>query len=347
MNTFQASEPLDLPSPHRGWGRAARAWQHAVEAASIPRCLIGASAFRVLAGMTILYQTLINYAQRQFLFGPQGIYPYAEFLTRPRGFSIYSLSPDLWYFEFVFHVGLIVAGLWTLGVWTRLMTPLTYVTWFSLHQRNQLLWDGGDNVMQLVLLYACLMQAGTYCSVQTPRPDTRSPTRSAVDGMLHNAGLVAMVIQICLVYEVAGLAKASGASWRNGTALYYALRASEFYLPGVSDRIYSSDTVIALLCHTTVLFQIGFPFFVFLSQTARRLAVLVAISFHVAIASVMGLVTFAMFMMAVDLALISDVEYRAVGEIIARIGNWRAWAKRSLGSRMRPRSSQLTSNHHL
>lgn len=276
MNTLQASDPLGQGLPPRLLARAARAWEQAIDAASVPRCLIGASVFRVVAGTTVLYQMLINYAQRQFLFGPNGIYPYAEFLTRPRGFSVYALSPENWYFELAFHLGLIVAALWTLGAWTRVTTPVTYIMWFSLHQRNQLLWDGGDNVMQLVLLYASLMQVGTHLSVQTPRPQAhgpRSATRRAAEGLLHNAGLVAMMVQICLVYEVAGLAKASGASWRNGTALYYALHASEFYLPGVSNRIYSSDSVIALLCHTTVLFQVAFPFLVFLNGTTRRLAV--------------------------------------------------------------------------
>lgn len=84
------------------------------------------------------------------------------------------------------------------------------------------------------------------------------------------------------------------------------------------------------------LFQIAFPFFVFLNRSTRVLAVLVAMTFHLAIGSVMGLVTFAAFMMAVDLAIIGDDEYRTVGRFSREARDWLVGQTRPLRPFLRP-----------
>ena len=83
------------------------------------RMLIGTGIFRVLVGATILFQYLINYAQRRLLYGPEGIYPYDLFLQREL-WSMYALSPAMWYFEICFHLGLAVTFAWTIGAVGRL-----------------------------------------------------------------------------------------------------------------------------------------------------------------------------------------------------------------------------------
>ena len=77
-------------------------WQRLVEFSSEGRFLIGASVLRVLAGLTILYQYLINYEQRHFLFGPGGVWPYEAFraqLGQMGAFSLYALSSSNLVFE--------------------------------------------------------------------------------------------------------------------------------------------------------------------------------------------------------------------------------------------------------
>jgi hypothetical protein len=67
-----------------------------------------------------------------------------------------------------------------------------------------------------------------------------------------------------------------------------------------------------------VAFQVAFPFLLFLNPHTRRLAVVMGFTFHVGIALVLGLVTFSLFMTSVDLALMGDGEYRAIGRFLAR-----------------------------
>lgn len=310
-------------------------WNRLLATSLRPRCLYGASVLRVMAGCVILYQYLINYAQRGYLFGPDGVFSFADFAAQQQAvgsFSLYHLTPSAIWFEVLYHVGIAVAMAWVLGWRTRLLSPINYLLWISLHNRFPQLWDGGDNLMQIVLIYALFAEVGAHFSFDASRRAARGQSSEPTGAwaIAHNAALLAIALQVCLVYGVAGLTKVRGEVWQNGTALYYALRSPDYRLPGVSSLLYENGVLLTLLAYATVAFQVAFPFLVFAHRHTRTAAVLIGISFHLAIGSVMGLVTFALFLIAADLALIGDAEYRALGALARRA---RARAERWLPGR--------------
>jgi hypothetical protein len=300
------------------------AWSRLLSYAGEPRFLAGASVFRIVAGLTFIYQLLSVYAQRRYLFGPSGAYPYELFLDDiSRGsFSLYGLSDSPLLFEIVYHASIAAAFAWLLGWRTRVLTPLLWALVWSLRERNPLLWDGGDNVMQLAMIYACFIDVSSrfsFDAVRRAKAPAQRTSMSDLAAMAHNAGILACAIQICLVYGVAGLMKVQGETWRNGTALYYALRGGEFTWPGYSELIFENSTLLALLAYATVAFQVSFSFLLFLGRRLRVAAVLMGLSFHLGIMSMMALVSFGAFMMAVDLMFVTDAEYAAVGRAIGRL----------------------------
>lgn len=313
------------------------AWIRFVRFASEPRFLVGASVFRIITGATLLYQFLAVYAQRAYLFGPDGVYPYDIFVANTNsgaGFSLYAWSSVQLWFELLYHATIVVAALWALGWRTRVLTPILWVLNWSLHARNPLLWDGGDNVVQLVLIYAMAMDLAAVASLDATRRARRAnpatPANGPIASMFHNAGVLACALQICLVYGIAGLTKVQGATWQNGTALYYALRGGEFTWAGYSEWIFENGTLLAILAYGTVAFQISFPFMLFLGRARLRLLILaVGLSFHLGIMSFMALVSFGAFMMAVDLMFVTDAEYAAARRLAGRVAA--AFARRATG----------------
>jgi hypothetical protein len=313
-------------------------WQRLVGACAAPRFTIGASVFRIVAGLGIIYQYVINYEQRAYLFGPDAIMPFTEFARSADGASIYRWASTPWAFELIYHLGLAIAVAFVLGWRTRLMTALNYVFWLSLHRRFSVLWDGGDNVMQIVLVYALFADLGAHASLDAARRRRQpiDPDWARLLAIAHNAAMLAFALQISLVYGVAGLTKVQGETWRDGTALYYALRAGEFTLPGWSELIYHRAWLLTLLAYATVGFQVSFPFLLFMGRRTRALAVVCGLGFHVGIAFFMGLVTFATFLIAVDLTLLDDDEYRALRAVAVRaaiaaatqISRARRWSSR-------------------
>ncbi|WP_437586173.1 HTTM domain-containing protein [Sorangium sp. So ce1000] len=311
-------------------------WNHVVELASRERCLIGASLFRIVAGLTILHLYLANYFQRHYLYGPEGVWPFSRTLEEAHNtgaFSIYVLSRSPLYFEVVFHLGILFTALWVVGFRTRLMSLLTYVWLWSLHQRNLVLLDGGDNIVRLALLYGIFAELGAYFSLDADRlraQRERGGDLARIKGMLHNAAILACAVQVCLVYGVAGLYKVQGELWQNGTALYYITRVGEFTWPGHSAILSRSVAVVTALTYATVAFQLSFPFLFVLNRHTRRLALAGALLFHSGIAIMMGLGTFAAFMISVELALIADAEYRAIGAFARRLSSFEVPSLRSL-----------------
>lgn len=308
--------------------RIAGEWRRVIDFTSRDRFLIGASVFRIVAGLTILYQYLISYYQRHYLFGPDGVWPFDTFLESlagTRSFSLYAVSRDPLAFEVIFHLGIVVTALWVLGWRTRLLTPLTYVFLWSLHERASFLLDGGDNVLQIVLFYAIFADVGAYFSWDANRlraARQRGGAQRQVFAMLHSAALLAFALQLCLVYGVAGLYKVQGELWQSGTAMYYVMRVNEFTWPGYSEYIYLNVPLTIALTYLTVAFQVSFPFMLFLNRWTRRLALLAGFSFHLGIGVFMGLVTFSALMISVELALIADNEYRQIGRWFGQLRRW-------------------------
>jgi hypothetical protein len=302
--------------------RLCRRWDRFVDDAGRPRSLIGASVFRVIAALAILYQYLSCYHQRHYLFGPRGAWPFAspvEQATGEGGLSLYLLSPSPVVFELIFHAGIVVTALFLLGWHTRAMTLLTLVLFWSLHQRNPMVGDGGDNLVTIILIYGVFAKLGAHFSLDASRAQpARGATWQRLEGMLHNAAMLASAVQLCLMYGLAGLYKVQGQMWQSGTAIYYVLRNAEYGWPGIAERVYQDAWLVNALTYATVAFQVSFPFFLFLNRHTRRLALLGGIMFHVGIATFMGLVTFAAFMVSVDLMFVTDGEYRALFALMAR-----------------------------
>lgn len=274
--------------------------------------------FRVVAGCTMLSQLLAALPERHFLFGPNGVYP-ADVAADTAVFGLFSMVSSPWVFELVYFASIAVIVVWTLGLLLPFSTLAVLVCWNSTFDRLPGLADGGDNLTQLVLVYALV------CNLGGPRSGgllAKAPAWvKELRAMLHNTGLVAIWVQVCVVYFVAGAAKMHGEAWRNGTALYYALSTERFTLSGLVDPLLDSPTLLVAMALVTVVFQIGFPFMVALNRHARRVALVLAMGFHVGIAVVMGLTSFAMFMVAADLTLLSDQEVSNAAAFLRR--RWR------------------------
>ena len=292
-----------------------------LDAFARPRGLAGLAAFRIIGGLTILYQYLINHAQRRFLYGPNGVFP-REFVE---GAPFHLLGTSMTWFEVVYHLGILVTVLFVLGWRTRFITPVCYVLWRALDAQNPSLADGGDNLMHLLMLFACFANVSGRWSMDAKRAAVESPPTllSKCAGMLHNAALLAMLVQVCVVYAVAGLTKVQGESWRDGTAIYFAFRKAEFAWPGWSEKIYANAFIVTALSYMTVAFQIAFPFCVVLDARARRVVLAMAIGFHLGVGAFMGLVTFASFMIAGDLLFVPEEDFARIASWLHRAGDWR------------------------
>ncbi|MDR7523202.1 MAG: DCC1-like thiol-disulfide oxidoreductase family protein [Armatimonadota bacterium] len=283
--------------------------------------LIGAALTRMLLGAWAVYYYLLHYPVRHFLWGPKGIWPYKKFVEEQPFLSVWQLNASPLFFEAVYLSGILIALAYTVGLWPRVMGVLHWVMIWSLQERNQLITDGGDNIMRIVLLFLILVNTGACLAIGGSRGSRRMPAvLREVLAVAHNFGILLVLGQLAVLYTSTGLYKAMGELWQNGTALYYILRVDEFSWPAGAAFIYGNPYLVVLGTYGTVLFEVLFAPSL-LNRWTRYAVIAAGVGFHVGIAVFMGLVTFGWSMLSLYPLLLTDSEYRAL----------RAWLVRRLG----------------
>ena len=261
----------------------------------VRRAVIGAALMRTSLGMALLYEYAFNYSQRYYLWGPDRI---------SQAFPMPELSPYAWsfslsYFDLVFHVGILVTLLFTVGIGGRLMTLCTYIMTMFLQDLNGLITDGGDNIARIVLLYMLFADLS----------GRRDREVSTVGGLVHNAAILAIVVQLSFLYLSTGMYKVMGEYWQSGVALYYILRVNSFSWTGIGgDALYTNEYLIVALTYATVLFEVAFSFALF-NRWTRRLILVMGVGFHCGVAATMGLFAFSWMMLSLYFVCLSDREY--------------------------------------
>ncbi|GAA4556278.1 HTTM domain-containing protein [Streptomyces collinus] len=288
-------------------------------AASRPVAALGVSGTRALLGFVGLMYYLSHYGDRSYLFGPgaDSVLPHRLFLEQIQekgSFSLYAWSTSEVWFEAVFHLGVLAALAVTVGVGGRAVLAAHGILLWSLYERQSAFLDGGDNLAQLVIPFLLLTncyQNFSFSSGVADRVVGRLPGSVRALGVpLHNLGVVAIAVQMCLVYVVSGLYKVQGDVWQDGTALFYIMRVPEFELPGLSNLVYNNDLLVFLGTYSTTLFLVYFPMGI-LVPSLRPWTAAASIAFHVSIGVFMGLTAFALTMIACDLIFLSSALSRA------------------------------------
>ncbi|MFF4008634.1 HTTM domain-containing protein [Streptomyces sp. NPDC001717] len=118
--------------------------------------------------------------------------------------------------------------------------------------------------------------------------------------LLHNAGMLVIMAEVCLIYATAGWYKIQGSRWQDGTALYYPLGLDYFTpWPGLSGLLAGSGTMVMLLTYGTVAAQVAFPFTLF-NRRIKNVLLGVMMLEHAGIAVLLGLPFFSLAMIAAD-----------------------------------------------
>ncbi|MGQ0568682.1 MAG: DCC1-like thiol-disulfide oxidoreductase family protein [Armatimonadota bacterium] len=295
--------------------------------------LIGASLMRISLGIWAVFFLALHWRVRGQLWGPDGLLPFERFMESGPVLNVFSISRSAIYFEVIYLLAVAIAVLVVIGYRPRLILPMHWLMIWSFQDRNQQLGDGGDNLMRLVLLFLLLVNTGAHFSLAAARrPRQRWPgvpmfrlgeslIRLMRPGLtvVHNFGVLLILIQLGMLYLSTGLYKAMGELWQNGTALYYILRVDEFSWPGVAELIYRNPYLVVLGTYGTVLFEVLFLPSLF-NRWTRYVMIAAGVCFHTGIALLMGLVTFGWSMLSVYPLLVTDLEYRQIV----------AWARRRL-----------------
>tara|TARA_R110002072_G_scaffold1989_5_gene16665 strand:- start:126966 stop:128186 length:1221 start_codon:yes stop_codon:yes gene_type:complete len=154
---------------------------------------------------------------------------------------------------------------------------LVFFATMNLDNRSYVTLDGGNNLMHILQLYACLL-------IPTLK-------KSSYLIPLGKTALLACQLQVVSVYLVAGILKVTGNVWPSGLALFYTLNVDSYSHPLLKNIINFSPIFSVLGSYMTLAFQLSFPYLVWFKQT-RYIMTFVGSMIHLGIAFGMGLMSF-------------------------------------------------------
>jgi len=245
----------------------------------------------------------------------------------------------------VHAVVVLIAFLFTIGFCTRVTSALTWMCSMWYIHRSPVILFGVDTMQTIMLLYLMIGPSGAALSVdrliarwwsqnklrvinrwralwrKSPLtadqifPAVYSPT--PVPSVSANVAYRLIQIHVCIIYLVAGLAKLMGAAWWRGTAVWGTLANYEFApmqfeiynwtLRQIAGVRWIFHIFLAVSGWFTLAFEISYAYLIWRPST-RWWILAGAIILHGFIGLFMGLKTFSLMMLVMNMAFLTNQE---------------------------------------
>jgi hypothetical protein len=167
-----------------------------------------------------------------------------------------------------------------------------FFIWFLIININNKIYPtltGGDYLLNQFLFFNCWL-----CSQK--KADSTPHWSSDLKKFFHNLSIIAIIIQVCLVYFLSALAKCNDENWISGNALDEISKVHHFSLFSVIPRTASSSVFLMIINYVIVFYQLLFPLLIWIKKIKRPF-ICFGVLMHLYIALVMGLVEFSVIML--------------------------------------------------
>ncbi len=290
------------------------------------------SVLRILAGCVAMYYLASYGFDLQRWFGPGGLLP-AEAVRRLLGVSEFSPVEEqeaVFHFSYLYFtdspgalwvmhgLGMLVAVLFTVGLFTRITSVLSLVAVLAYVHRGPMIAGPLEPVLTMVLFYLCFGPSGQYLSIdqllrrwRANRNVAQQPDAESLPSKSVAAGIVLRLMQVHLagLYLTMALTKLAGPPWWDGEAVWWLIAHTESRLVDLT-FLHRSPFVLDAWTHAIVLFELLFPLLIW-NRLARPLLLIVAVIMWGSLALITGLVAFCAMMLVANLAFVSPETVRS------------------------------------
>ncbi|MEU4209788.1 HTTM domain-containing protein [Streptomyces sp. NPDC026206] len=167
-------------------------------------------------------------------------------------------------------------------------------------------------------LWGLWLVHGLWWAVRRHAPGEPRAVLDTLAHLAHNAALLVIMAEVCLIYATAGWYKIQGSRWQDGTALYYPMHIDYFSpWPWLSHALAASGIIVLLLSYGTVAAQVAFPF-TLLNRRVKNVLLVVMMAEHVGIAVMLGLPFFSLAMVVADAVFLPTSFLRRLGRVVGR-----------------------------
>ena len=297
-----------------------------------PRDPWGLCLIRVLTGIVALYWVISYSGDLVRWFGPEGLLPESTVneLTgasqRVAGggtvrvfhwsyFYFLETPVELW----IAHAGsILVVGLLTVGLFTRVTSILSLVVILSYIHRAPMISGPLEPVLAMTMTYLCIAPAGAALSVDAWMRARKSAGdasgsldgQPSIDSVAANISWRLIQVHLAGFYVMMALNKLGGSEvWWTGQAVWQLIAKSETRLVDLT-FMYPSEYLLNLWTHSIVLFELAFGVLIW-NRVARPLLLIAAVPVWGSLALITGLTSYCAMMLIVNLAFVSPAVLRS------------------------------------
>ncbi len=200
-------------------------------------------------------------------------------------FSLYTAVSSWYMMALIFIINFACAFCLLLGYRTRLFTFVCWIFMISLHNRNPLIEQGGDDLLRLLLFWGMFLPWGYYYSLDSQRIQKNLLPSNQYISL---AGF-AYICQLFYLYFFSALLKSSPEWNGNYTALYYALSFEHIVTP-FGKLVYEAGDLLKVMTFVAYYTELVLPFLLlipFFSAYFRIAFIVIICLFHIGISSMM------------------------------------------------------------
>ena len=235
--------------------------------------------FRIAVGIVVLGWTLALAPSLYAFYSRDGILPGYPDYEGTFAWGLLEWFPSNGAIT-LFYFALLMASICMLvGFGTRVATLIVFVCMVSFAHRNPWVLNSGDLLVQLLVFYLLLAQAGAALSIDRwlkPRaPFWEFPRRAIWPLRL-------VQVQVTIVYIAAVWDKLRGATWNDGTAVSYALRIGDLERLPVPGFVTDSLVLANLMTFGTLAIEFSLAILVW-NRVLRPWVLLLGVTLHLGI----------------------------------------------------------------
>jgi hypothetical protein len=232
-------------------------------------------------------------------------------------YSVWWLIPPRWIWP-AYTVMMAILCLFTIGLWTRVMSILALAVVISFVNRVPEALFGLDKINVVLTIYLAVGPSGAALSVDRWLARRRRPDAPVHPAPCIGANFALRLIQVhmCIIYAFAGLSKLQGAAWWNGHAMWLAFGNLEYQSADMTWLAWH-PRLVEFLTHLTSLWEISFGVLIWV-RFWRPLILTASLFMHLGIGYCLGLWTFSIIMLV---GCSSFLPPEGVGQLVARLGS--------------------------
>jgi len=235
---------------------------------------------RICIAIVIIIDLSIRITDLELFYSNSGVVPLSmlfEYAWNKYYFSFHTLS-GLWQVEFIlFMVAYFFAFMMLIGYRTKLFTFLSWLMLLSLHNRNGLILQGGDDLLRLVLFWAIFIPWGARYSCDKILSRQQEPENPQI----LTIATIAYLLQIIYLYTGSALLKEK--EWNTDfSALYYTYSIDQIAYP-VTKWLYYYPELLKKMTFVAYYFELLVPVLLFIPfrhSLFRLIVVLLVVCFH-------------------------------------------------------------------